>query len=302
MNETWTVQRILTWMAQDFTALGVGSPRLDAELLLCSVLGCDRVKLYMDMPRPLSRDELDAARSLVQRRRKREPVAYILGEREFYKHTFEVTSAVLIPRPETELVVDRALEALPKGALNDAADFVAASGEPARVLDLCTGSGAIAITLAAERPLLQVDATDISDAALAVAKRNAARTGVAERVELMHGDLFAPLPRERRYAVITANPPYITEADYKRLAPEILQHEPSLALLAGADGFSVLRRICAEASEWLAPNGLLAMELGAGQAPAVMDMLHATQRFTDIAAHRDLAGIERVVEAKRREI
>jgi release factor glutamine methyltransferase len=298
MSETWTVQRILAWMAQDFTALGVGSPRLDAELLLCSVLGCDRVKLYMDMPRPLSRGELDGARALVQRRRKREPVAYILGAREFYKHAFEVTSAVLIPRPETELVVDRALEALPKNALNDAADFVAAKGESARVLDLCTGSGAIAITLAAERPLLQVDATDISEAALAVAKRNAERLGVAERVEFFQGDLFAPLPRERRYAVITANPPYVTEADYKTLAPEILQHEPSLALIAGADGFSVLRRICAEAAQWLAPNGLLVLELGAGQAPAVMDMLRATQRFTDIAAHRDLADIERVVEAR----
>jgi release factor glutamine methyltransferase len=287
VSETWTVQRILHWMAQDFTALGVGSPRLDAELLLCSVLGCDRVKLYMDMPRPLSRTELDAARALVQRRRKREPVAYILGAREFYKHAFEVTPAVLIPRPETELVVDRALEVLPKSAT-----------EPCRVLDLCTGSGAIAITLAAERPLLQLDATDISEAALAVAKRNAEQNGVAERVALIHGDLFAPLPRERRYAVITANPPYVTETDYKTLAPEILQHEPALALIAGADGFSVLRRICAEAAGWLAPQGLIALELGVGQAPAVMDMLRATQRFTDIAAHRDLAGIERVVEAK----
>lgn len=287
MSEPWTVQRILAWMAQDFTALGIGSPRLDAELLLCSVLGCDRVRLYMDMPRPLSREELDAARALVQRRRKREPVAYILGTREFYRHTFEVSSAVLIPRPETELVVDRALEMLPKGAT-----------EAARVLDLCTGSGAIAITLAAERPLTQVDATDISEAAVAIAQRNAERTGVAERVHVLHGDLFAPLPRDRKYAVITANPPYVTDADYKALAPEILQHEPSLALLAGADGLSVLRRICSEAAEWLAPQGLLALELGLGQAPAVMDLLRATQRFTDIAAHRDLAGIERVVEAR----
>jgi release factor glutamine methyltransferase len=287
MAETWTVQRILAWMAQDFTALGIASPRLDAELLLCNVLGCDRVRLYMDMPRPLSRQELDAVRALVQRRRKREPVAYILGTREFYRHTFEVSSAVLIPRPETELVVDRALAALPKGAT-----------EPAHVLDLCTGSGAIAITLAAERPHTHVAATDISEAAVAVAQRNAERTGVAERVHVVQGDLFAPLPRDRKYAVITANPPYVTEADYETLAPEILQHEPSLALIAGADGLSVLRRICSEAADWLAPQGLLALELGAGQAPAVMDLLRATQRFTDIAAHRDLAGIERVVEAK----
>lgn len=283
---TWTVQRILAWMAQDFTALGLTSPRLDAELLLCNVLKCDRVRLYMDMPRPLAREELDAVRALVQRRRKREPVAYIIGEREFYKHAFEVSSAVLIPRPETEIVVDRALAVLPKGAT-----------EPAHALDLCTGSGAIAITLAAERPLLQVDATDISPEALAVATRNAVRIGVAERVALLHGDLFAPLPRDRRYAVITANPPYVTDTDYKTLAPEILQHEPSLALVAGADGLDVLRRICAEAADWLAPQGFLVMELGAGQAPAVMELLHATKRFADVVAHRDLAGIERVVTA-----
>lgn len=279
---------MLAWMTQDFTALGVGTPRLDAELLLCSVLGYDRVKLYMEMPRPLSRDELDAVRRLVQRRRKREPVAYILGAREFYRHSFEVTSAVLIPRPETELVVDRALAVLPKGE----------GAEASHVLDLCTGSGAIAISLAAERPLIAVDATDISEAALAVAERNAQKNGVAERVKLWHGDLFAPLPRERRYAVITANPPYIADADYKTLAPEIVQHEPQLALVAGADGLDVLRRIAREAADWLAPGGLIALELGAGQAPAVMELLRATGRFENVAAHRDLAGIERVVEAR----
>jgi release factor glutamine methyltransferase len=284
MTESWTVQRILAWMAQDFAALGLGSPRLDAELLLCNVLQCDRVRLYMDMPRPLAREELDAVRALVQRRRKREPVAYIIGQREFYKHAFEVSAAVLIPRPETEVVVDLALAVLPKGAT-----------EPAHALDLCTGSGAIAITLAAERTGLRLDATDISPDALAVAKRNAERIGVAERVALLQGDLFEPLPRERRYAVITANPPYITDADYKTLAPEILHHEPSLALVAGADGLDVLRRICAQAADWLAPQGLLAMELGQGQAPEVIALLSATKRFADVAAHRDLAGIERVV-------
>jgi release factor glutamine methyltransferase len=284
MTETWTVQRILAWMAQDFTALGLASPRLDAELLLCNVLQCDRVRLYMDMPRPLAREELDAVRALVQRRRKREPVAYIVGQREFYKHTFEVSSAVLIPRPETEVVVDLALAVLPKGAT-----------ELAYALDLCTGSGAIAITLAAERTALHVDATDISPDALTVATRNAERIGVAERVTLLRGDLFEPLPRDRRYAVITANPPYVTDADYKTLAPEILQHEPSLALVAGVDGLDVLRRICAQAADWLAPQGLLAMELGQGQAPAVIELLSATKRFAGVTAHRDLAGIERVV-------
>jgi release factor glutamine methyltransferase len=287
MSDNWTVQRMLQWMTQDFTALGVGTPRLDAELLLCSVLSCDRVRLYMDMPRPLSRDELDGVRALVQRRRKREPVAYILGVREFYRHTFEVGPGVLVPRPETELVVDRALAVLPRDAT-----------EPSCALDLCTGSGAIAITLAAERTALHVDATDLSPEALAIAARNVERIGVAARVALHRGDLFEPLPSERKYAVITANPPYVTDADYSTLAPEITAHEPKLALVAGSDGLDVLRRICAQAPEHLAPSGLLIVELGAGQAPRVTELLAATQRFTDIAAHRDLAGIERVVEAR----
>lgn len=292
-SETWTVQRILAWMAQDFAGLGVASPRLDAELLLCSVLACDRVRLYMDMPRPLARAELDAVRELVQRRRKREPVAYILGAREFYRRTFEVSRAVLVPRPETELVVDRALEALPR-----ASSDVNEPSEPVFALDLCTGSGAIAITLATEREALHVDATDLSAEALEVAARNVARNDVAARVSLWHGDLFASLPRERRYAVITANPPYVADGDYAALAPEITAHEPKLALVAGADGLDVLRRICAEAADWLAPGGALVLELGAGQAPAVMALLEATRCFTAIAAHRDLAGIERVVEAR----
>lgn len=287
MAETWTVQRILQWMAQDFASIGVASPRLDAELLLCHVLACDRVRLYMDMPRPLSRAELDAARALVQRRRKREPVAYILGTREFYRRSFEVTPAVLVPRPETELVVDRALEALPKEP----------SG-PAYALDLCTGSGAIAITLATERSTLHVDATDVSAEALEVATRNCERNEVVDRVALLRGDLFEPLAPERRYAVITANPPYVADADYATLAPEILQHEPRVAFVAGADGLDVLRRICASAAGWLAPEGVVVLELGAGQAPSVMGLLEATGRFTGIAAHRDLAGIERVVEAR----
>jgi len=285
--DAWTVQRMLQWMTQDFMGLGVATPRLDAELLLSSVLSCDRVRLYMDMPRPLSRAELDAVRGLVQRRRKREPVAYILGAREFYRHSFEVGPGVLVPRPETELVVDRALAALPRDA-----------AEPSFALDLCTGSGVIAITLAAEREALRVDATDLSPEALAIAARNVARNEVGERVTLHRGDLFEPLPTGRRYAVITANPPYVADGDYAGLAPEITAHEPKLALVAGADGLDVLRRICAQAAEWLAASGMLIVELGAGQAAPVMQLLAATQRFTDIAAHRDLGGIDRVVEAR----
>jgi release factor glutamine methyltransferase len=285
MTEAWTVARILTWMTQDFAGLGVGSPRLDAELLLCSVLACDRVRLYMDMQRPLAKAELDAVRALVQRRRKREPVAYILGKREFYRHSFEVSAAVLVPRPETELLVDRALERLPD--------------EPAYVLDLCTGSGAIAISLAAARPAWQLDATDVSQAALEVAARNAQALGVEARVAFHRGDLFAPLDDQRRYALITANPPYVAEHDYTMLAPEITEHEPKMAFVAGKDGLDVLRRICSQAPERIEPGGFLMLEIGAGQAASVRALLEASEAFEAIEVTRDLGGIERVVEAKR---
>jgi release factor glutamine methyltransferase len=285
MNEAWTVARILAWMTQDFAGLGIGSPRLDAELLLCSVLACDRVRLYMDMPRPMSKDELDAVRALVQRRRKREPVAYILGKREFYRHSFEVNASVLIPRPETEQVVDVALERL--------------ADEPAYALDLCTGSGAIAISLAAARPSWQLDATDLSQPALEVAARNALAHGLESRVAFHHGDLFAPLDDQRRYALITANPPYVAEPDYAALAPEITQHEPKMAFVAGSEGLTVVRRICAQAPERLEPSGVLLMEIGIGQAASVRALLEETEAFESIAIHRDLGGIDRVVEAKR---
>jgi len=276
---------MLTWMSRDFAEHGVQSPRLDAELLLGHALGCDRVKLYMDMPRPLDATELAAVRALVVRRRKREPVAYIVGRREFYLRSFEVTRDVLVPRPETEILVDRALEVLP--------------AEAERALDLCTGSGVIAITLAGERPSLRVDATDLSEAALAVARGNAERLGVADRLVFLRGDLFAPLPADARYDLIVANPPYVASGELPELAPEVREHEPSLALIAGEEGLDVLRRLCAGVAQWLRPAGYALFELGVGQAAAVCDLLAREPALTGVCTHRDLAGIERVVQAQR---
>lgn len=287
MADAWTVQRVLAWMTQDFTALSIPAPRLDAELLLCRALDCDRVRLYMDMQRPLDARELEAARALVVRRRKREPVAYILGRRDFYRHSFEVTRDVLIPRPETEVLVDRALELLPEDT-------------EARALDLCTGSGAIAITLALEREQLQVDATDISQAALDVAARNAAQLDAADRVHFHQGDLFDALPEARGYALVAANPPYVADAEWSALAPEIREHEPRAALLAGGEGLDVLARLCAEVAEWLEPGGALLFEVGHTQASRVMELLGAQQRFEAIVAHKDLSGVARIVGARLR--
>jgi release factor glutamine methyltransferase len=285
-SSPWTVQRVLAWMTQDFAALSIPAPRLDAELLLCRALECDRVRLYMDMQRPLDARELEVVRALVVRRRRREPVAYILGRREFYRHSFEVTRDVLIPRPETEVLVDRALELLARGA--------------ARAVDLCTGSGAIAITLALERPELEVDATDISEAALTVAARNAGRLGVADRVHFHRGDLFVALPEPRRYALVVANPPYVADGEWNALAPEIRGHEPRGALLSGPEGLDVLTRLCASAATWLAPGGSLLFEVGQGQAPRVMALLSAQNRWDEVLAHKDLSAIERIVGARLR--
>jgi release factor glutamine methyltransferase len=273
-------------MTQDFKALELGTPRLDAELLISHVLGVDRVRLYMDLDRPLSAQELAAARALVVRRRQREPVAYLIGYREFYLRELKVTPAVLIPRPDTETLIERACALLP-------------ADQPRRVLDLCTGSGAIAVTLAAERPLVSVVATDLSEPALAIAAENAQKHGVAARVELRQGDLFAALAEAERFDLVVANPPYIREDELPQLAAE-LQHEPRLALTSGVAGLDVLTRLCAEVDRYLNPNGVSLFEVGAGQAERVMQLLAANPRLTGVTTHRDLGGIERVVEAAER--
>jgi release factor glutamine methyltransferase len=285
MSETWTARSLLAWMAKDFQTLGIASARLDAELLIAYVLQLDRVALYMDLDRPLTAAELSTLRALVVRRRQREPIAYLIGRREFYRRSFEVDPAVLIPRPDTETLIERALELLP----------LTAAGA---LLDLCTGSGAIAITLAAERPLAHVTATDLSRQALAVAGRNATKLGVAERVSLLHGDLFEALPPEARFDVVLANPPYVSITALAELSPE-LKYEPELALFAGAAGLDVLTRLCAGVAHWLAPQGTLLFEVGAGQAQAVLRMLVEQPLLTNLRVHRDLGDIERVVEAQR---
>jgi release factor glutamine methyltransferase len=283
MSDVWTTRRLLAWMTQDFKALQLGTPRLDAELLIAHVLGVDRVRLYMDFDRPLSSAELAAVRALLVRRRQREPVAYLIGHREFYRREFKVTSAVLIPRPDTETLIERACALLP-------------ADKPLAVLDLCTGSGAIAVTLAAERPLVNVVATDISEPALAIAAENARKHGVEARVELRVGDLFDALAEGARYDLVVANPPYVRDDELPQLAAE-LKHEPRLALTSGTDGLDALKRLCAGVDRHLAASGVVLFEVGAGQSEQVAQLLAANTRLTGITTHRDLGGIERVVEA-----
>lgn len=283
--DEWSIRRVVAWTAKDLAGRGIEASRLEAELLVSEALALDRVRLYMDLDRPLVADELIAIRALVKRRRQREPIAYILGRREFWGRSFEVGPAVLVPRPDTETLVERALEIL-------------AEDSEAQVLDLCTGSGAIGITLAAERSGIHVDLTDLSSDALAVAARNAELHGVAARARIIEGDLFAPV-EDRRYALIVSNPPYIQEAELASLDADVREHEPHEALIAGPTGFEIHDRILAGAADHLEPGGALLIEVGAGQAEELERRARALPSVASTARHADLGKIERVVEVTR---
>ncbi len=279
--KVWTIGALVKWATDDFRARGIESPRLDAELIVAHALGITRTQVIIDAMRPLGEGELSMLRELVKRRRSHEPIAYLRGEREFYGRIFKVDRRVLVPRPETELLVDTALARTRHVSMS------------MRLLDLCTGSGCVAITMARQRPTSKVTATDLSPDALALARENAQRLG-AYNVAFASGDLFAAVAPSARFDVITANPPYIASTEIPTLQPDVRGFEPLLALDGGADGLDLIRRIVDEAPAHLVPGGALAMEVGAGQGPAVAALL-AERGFTDVRTDRDLARIERVV-------
>lgn len=281
-QETWTIRRVLTWAVDDLKKRSFSSPRLDAELLLCNVLGVDRIRLLIDAERPLEKTELVRYRELYQRRRLGEPIAYLLGVREFYGRPFRVDRRVLIPRPDTETLVEVGL------ARTSHLDLAA------RVLDLCTGSGCVAISLARERPTTCVLGLDISADAIVVARENLVRLG-AMNCAFGVSDLFAALKgRGVVFDLITANPPYIPDAEIPTLQVDIREFEPNVALSGGEDGLFLVRRIVDEAPTYLANNGVLAMELMSGQAAEVSAML-SRRGFVDVSVKKDLGGHERVV-------
>lgn len=285
-EEVWTIARVLRWASDDLGRRGIkDSPRLDAELLLCHALGVDRVRLIMDAQRPLETEELGRFRELLLRRRRSEPIAYILGEREFYGHRFHVTKDVLIPRPDTETLVNVALARTRDRDLHGHA------------LDVCTGSGCVAISFAKERPTWHVTGSDISERALSVARRNALRLGAVWNVDFRLSDLLADLETHARFDLIVANPPYIPEAEVPTLMPDIRNHEPALALSGGPDGLSLIRRLVKAAPALLAPGGVLAIEVGAGQAERVAKGFSA-YGFSDVQQDRDYGAVERVVSGR----
>jgi release factor glutamine methyltransferase len=275
----WTIEAVVKWATDDFRARGIESPRLDAEVLLAHALGATRMQLILDAKRPLAPAELARFRDLVKRRRVHEPVAYLLGHREFYGREFRVDARVLVPRPDTETLVEVALAR------------TRACSMSMRALDLCTGSGCVAISLARERPTSRVTAIDLSDDALAVARENAHRLG-AFNVAFARGDLFAP-SAGARFDIVTANPPYIPSAEIATLMSDVRDFEPRVALDGGDDGLAIVRRIVDDAPSHLVPRGVLAIEVGAGEAPAVRELF--ARAFDEVEVARDYARIERVV-------
>lgn len=281
-----TVGEIQRWTWQYFNDKGIPNPRLDADLLIAHALGVSRIQVYTQFDRPLGPEERDRVRDLVRRRAGREPVAYLLGEREFYGLRFTVSSAVLIPRPETEHLVEAAIETLKE--------------KPgASLLDMGTGTGCIPIAVLANLEGARALAVDRSAEALAVARANAERLGVADRMEWLESDWFSAVPAGR-FDCITANPPYIPHAEIASLMPDVARWEPHGALDGGQDGLDSIRAILGGAPDRLAQKGFLLMEVGAGQAQTVNQMAAANPAWNPLVALKDHAGIERVVRLERR--
>ncbi len=280
----WTVGKVLEWTAGRFAKQGLPSARLDAELLLARCLGTDRIGLYLDFHKPLDDGERATYRELVRRRLAGEPVAYILGHKEFWSLDLDVDRRVLVPRPETELLVEVALDVL-RGM------------DSPLVVDIGTGSGAIALALAKERPDAKVVATDLSADALQVAAANAEKLGLA--VEFRHGNLFEPLADlDGEVDLLVSNPPYVAQDRIDQVEPAVLEYEPRSALLAGPDGLGVIRVLVEQAGPFLKTGGYLLLEMAFDQADAITSLFRSTTGWAEPQVRKDLAGKPRAVLAR----
>lgn len=293
--DAWTILKILRWTTDYFQEKGVSEPRASAEVLLAHVLGLSRLDLYLRYDQPLAPEELSRFKALMLRRREGEPVAYLTGHKEFWSLDFQVTPGVLIPRPETEILVSAAVEA--------AKDFLAAQDQRKMIspwgIEIGIGSGAVVVSLAKELPQFTWLALDLSAAALAVARDNARRHGVAERLYLVRGDLVSGLKPEARFALMVANLPYVPQAEWEQLPKDIKDYEPPPALLGGDDGLDLIRVLARQAHLYLQSGGCLALEVGAGQAERVLELLRQTEAYERLETVADYQGIQRVVRAQR---
>jgi len=286
----WTIQKLLNWTDEYLANKGVDSPRLSAEMLLSEALGLKRIELYTQFDKQVPQQQLDRLHDLVKRAGLHEPVAYLTGRTEFYSLELDITADCLIPRPETELLVQRAIE------------FLRTRSGVQYICDLCTGSGCIAVAIAKNVPEARVTATDISSAALEVAARNIEKHRLTEHVRLLCGDLFEPVIQQldvSQFDLIVCNPPYVSTAEYEKLDKNVKDYEPASALLAGVDGLDVYLRIIKKVDEFLKPGAALMLEIGYAQGPAVKELLEQTGVFAEIKIEKDFQNNDRIVTAKR---
>ena len=286
-HDPWTVRRILEWTTAHLSKHGSESPRLDAEILLAHARHCKRIELYTRFEEVLTDEERTLMRALVQRRAKAEPVAYLVGHREFYGLPFRVTGDVLIPRPDTETLVMEVLT-------------LAKPVASPRILDVGTGSGCIAVAIAANLKSANITAIEISEPALAIAKENAEANHAAEQITFLLGDGLSPLPAGAEFDFIVSNPPYVAEGELDQLQPDVRLHEPKHALVSGADGLALIRDLIQEAPRYLAPGGGLLMEIAPEQSRPVEALLNSDGRYENIRILKDLAGHFRVAVAALR--
>ena len=287
-HKKWTIKELLAVTAEYLKSKDIDSSRLAAEVLLAHALHMDRISLYMNFDKPLSESEVSRYRSLVRRRVQREPIQYIVGIQEFWSLEFIVDQRVLIPRPETELLVEHTIKLAHEYHSQHEGDLY--------VLDLGTGSGAIAVALATELSAARIWATDISHEALQVAKVNAKNHGVLDKINFVQGDLWKAIEDQSiKFHIIVSNPPYVASSEYKNLALEVKDYEPKIALEAGPDGMVFLEKIINHAHEYMRPHGWLLLEMAPWQIEAAMDMINESQNYGKVKAKKDYSGKERIV-------
>jgi release factor glutamine methyltransferase len=284
-SQKWTTGALLNWTAKFLADKGSEYPRLDTEVLLAHSLGCRRIDLYTRYEEVATEEARDRFRQLIRRRIEGCPVAYLVGRKEFFALELEVSPAVLIPRPESEFVVMECLR-------------LAKEMPQPRILDIGTGSGNIAVAVAHQHKGSRLTALEINSEALNIARRNASRHGVFDRIRFLQGDLFAPIPSGERFDLILSNPPYIPHSDIPQLPAGVRDYEPHLALDGGTDGYGVFDRLIAQAGNWLDPGGYLIVEIGAPQEHQVRQRLAAIPGFQLGPTIYDYSGHPRVVQGR----
>ena len=284
-TKIWNVLELLEWTTGYFEKHNIPNPRLDAEVLLGHILEKSRLKLYLDFDMPVYQEHLSAFRELIKRRIALTPISYLINRKEFRSLDFYVDERVLIPRPETEFIVDTILKTN--------------SDTPQRILEIGTGSGVIATTLAVNEPEWEIIATDICQDALDVAKKNRDAHECTDRISLLHGDLFDPIQElnTSNFNWIVSNPPYVMSCDNNDLSPDVREHEPHIALFAGEDGLSIIRRLISESPSYLDPGGKLIFEIGDTQGNPVRALINEHPAYDDSQIIKDYSGKDRVVVA-----